>query len=44
MGECLDFLDDKVSILRNSELKRVNEVKDLLEKFKDNIKKIWKYI
>ena len=39
LGECSDFLDDKVATLRNSELKRVNEVKDLLEKFKDNIKK-----
>ena len=39
MGECSDFLDDKVATLRNSEIKRVNEVRDLLEKFKDNIKK-----
>ena len=39
MGECSDFLDDKVATLRNSELKRVNEVKDMLVKFKDNIKK-----
>lgn len=39
MGECSDFLDDKVATLRNSELERVNEVKDLLEKFKENIKK-----
>ena len=39
MGECSDFLDDKVATLRSSEIKRVNEVKDMLEKFKVNIKK-----
>ena len=37
MGECSDFLDDKVATLRSSEIKRVNEVKDMLEKFKVNI-------
>ena len=37
--DCSDFLDNNIPVLRDSELKRLNEVKNLSEKFKTNIKK-----
>ena len=37
--DCSDFLDNNIPVLRDSELKRLNEVKELSERFKTNIKK-----
>ena len=36
--DCSDFLDNNIQALRDNELKRLNEVKELSERFKTNIK------
>ena len=37
MIDCTDFLDNNVPLLRESEIKRANEIKDLADKIKSNI-------
>jgi len=37
--DCTDFLDNNIPALRDNELKRINEIKDLADKFKLIIKK-----
>ena len=36
--DCTDFLDNNIPILRENEIKRANDIKDLSEKIKSNIK------
>ena len=36
--DCTDFLDNNIPILRENEIKRANDLKDLSEKIKSNIK------